>query len=212
MFRFATITSENILVFVVKYKKRLIYSALLFFILLFCVFSYIFVQNKKKSEISATIAIGLANLAEMHEAESLHYLEKAFNNSSGIYRLIAGAGILKILKDKEKSLNVLNLLESQKIDKTFKPILDTVYFGMLAESKSKELINHKSFQKFVKDVKGGKNYILKEQLAQIFLHIKEKKSFNDTISGIEIEAEGSAQSFQSEYSFKNRMHLFKNLS
>ncbi len=133
-------------------EKRLIAILLAMAILLVIIATsgVFYFSQKQKSKISAQIAIGFANLEAGRNEVALIYFQDAFNQSSGLYGVIAGSGIIKSLNLDEqynaKTQNILTLIKDYKSPTFIKMFVIGSYLGHISHF-SKSDFNKTDFTK-----------------------------------------------------------------
>jgi hypothetical protein len=159
-------------------EKRLIAILLAMGILLVIVAisGVFYFSQKQKSKISAQIAIGFANLEAGRNEIALIYFQDAFNQSSGLYGVIAGSGIIRSLNLEEqynaKAQNILTLIKDYKSPTFIKMFVIGSYLGNVSHfaksdfnktdfTKLEEFANKKqgSFQQITQNISLNLNNI-----------------------------------------------------
>lgn len=193
--------------FTLKYTKYILFLTLVFVVALLSFSIINHFKTQKKSLISAEIAIGLANSKEGKNEKALYFLQKAFNESEGLYRVISGIGILGVVQnDKVKILSLLNILKNEKNENFLLPLIESVYFSNLAAFGEKQFLLTEDFRKFKLSIIKIGNNILKEQLVNIFLLINDENTFNSIINSV-----SENENNQSGFTVQNRIDLLKSL-
>jgi hypothetical protein len=147
---FCFMTTYGNLKFLLNFNiKKLVISFTCFVILVLCFVSYSYFRDVQRSEISANIAIGIANLEEGRNEIAIYYFQQAFNSSKGLYGVISGIGIMQSLQGrvdfKEKSQNIIQIIKDYNAPKFIQMI---VLAGYLENSNTFKENDFKKFESY----------------------------------------------------------------